>query len=986
MAHHLLMLGNQGSDVDRLRKALAQVLGADAAAFAVLAQPGTPIDSEFDAAIRRWQAGIGVIADGIVGPRCQVLLGLAPAVPLTLDTEALNVGVVCRLFPSTKPANIARYLPYMEAALGAAELTDRAMVLGALGTIRAETEGFVPISEYQSKYNTPPGGVPFSLYDTRHDIGNSERGDGARYRGRGFVQLTGKSNYQTYQKRLETSLVATPDIANAPEVAAVVLAQFLLDKAGRFRAAVAAGDLRAARRLVNGGSHGLAMFKDVFDRADTLWPAATRTPARAAGGKRRAASDVAPVTAPGTETASTLPVRTSRTRKDAADLRDREFQPQALSLPDVYPPQSEVTASLSTYTAAGMILDQGQEGACTGFGLACVINYLRWLKDAGTHGGKLSDKVDPVSPRMLYTLARRHDEYEGENYDGSSCRGALKGWFNNGVCLESYWPYEPEKSNPARYGFADNAAQQTLGVYYRVDTKSITDMQAAIAQHRAIFVSAFTHGGWQQLPRQTKAQLQKISHASLPMIGFDGRPSQTDGHAFALVGFNANGFILQNSWGTGWGAGGFAVLSYLDWLANGMDAWVASLGVPGVVAGRLAVDSGAGRALAGGTDRSKWWDSGLAYQHSVVLGNDGRVSRYLTEDEQPRKLQQQVYALPDAWFRSQPAQQPKRLVLYVHGGLNSEEAAIKRASAMGRFFIGNGCYPIFLVWKTGLLESVGNIFADKVGLQPALAGSLREAITDRTDTLVEKTIGRPLAKPLWSEMKENAQLAFTPRHGGDLLLDALQALTATWGEAFELHLVGHSAGALALGHLLQALFVRQQAGRDGNLGKRMASVHLYAPACSVAFANLHYASNPAVMERLHLDVLSDKQERGDTVTPIYRKSLLYFVSNALEADLHTPLLGMERIQDTSDTGWDGTSDTGESLLAWRTAAQATKLKGRTSMVSNDNVTVAIDALGQAVMAPAAHGSFDNDIAVVGRTLERITGAPLTMPVDDLRGY
>ena len=987
MAHHLLALRDQGSDVDRLRKALAQALGADAAAFAVLAQPGTPIDSEFDAAIRRWQAGIGVIADGIVGPRCQVLLGLAPAVPLALGTEALNVGVVCRLFPATKPANIARYLPYVEAALGAAGLTDRAMVLGALGTIRAETEGFVPISEFQSKYNTPPGGAPFSLYDTRRDIGNSERGDGARYRGRGFVQLTGKSNYQTYQSRLEVALVATPDLANAPEVAAVVLAQFLLDKAARFRTAVAAGDLRAARRLVNGGAHGLAMFKDVFERADALWPATARTPARAAGGKRRAVGSVAPVTTSVPDSAETpLPVRTSRTRKDAADLRDREFQPQALSLPDAYPPQSEVSAFLGAYTAAGMILDQGQEGACTGFGLACVINYLRWLKDASLQGGKLSDKVNLVSPRMLYTLARRHDEYEGENYDGSSCRGALKGWFNNGVCLESFWPYEPEKSNPARYGFADNAAQQTLGVYYRVDTKSITDMQAAIAQHRAIFVSAFTHGGWQQLPRQTRAQLQKLSHASLPVIGFEGRPSQTDGHAFALVGFNAAGFIVQNSWGTGWGAGGFAVLTYLDWLANGMDAWVASMGVPGVVAGRLAVDSGAGRALAAGTDRSKWWDSGLAYQHSVVLGNDGRVSRYLTEDEQPRKLQQQVYALPDAWFRSQPAQQPKRLVLYVHGGLNSEAAAIKRASAMGRFFIGNGCYPLFLVWKTGLLESVGNIFADKVGLQPALAGSLREAITERTDRLVEKTIGRPLARPLWSEMKENAQLAFTPRHGGDLLLDALQALTATWGEAFELHLVGHSAGALALGHLLQALFVRQQTGRDGGLGKRMASVHLYAPACSVAFANLHYASNLAVMERLYLDVLSDKEERGDTVTPLYRKSLLYFVSNALEADLHTPLLGMERIQSTSDTGWDGTSDTGESLLAWRTAAQATKLKGRTSVVGQDHITVAIDALGKPVMAPAAHGSFDNDIAVVSRTLERITGAPLAMPVDDLRGY
>ena len=37
---------------------------------------------------------------------------------------------------------------------------------------------------------------------------------------------------------------------------------------------------------------------------------------------------------------------------------------------------------------------------------------------------------------------------------------------------------------------------------------------------------------------------------------------------------------------------------------------------------------------------------------------------------------------------------------------STSEGAIKRASAMGRFFIGNGYYPIFLVWKTGLLESL----------------------------------------------------------------------------------------------------------------------------------------------------------------------------------------------------------------------------------------------------------------------------------------
>ena len=140
----------------------------------------------------------------------------------------------------------------------------------------------------------------------------------------------------------------------------------------------------------------------------------------------------------------------------------------------------------------------------------------------------------------------------------------------------------------------------------------------------------------------------------------------------------------------------------------------------------------------------------------------------------------------------------KRLVLYVHGGLNDEAAAIKRASAMGRYFVANGCYPLFLVWKTGILETLANILTERVRQGPAMAGA-GEWLTDKTDLLLEKTIGRPLARPIWSEIKENADLAFAPRRGGDLLLDAIQALATTWGDAFELHLVGpfgrcHRAG------------------------------------------------------------------------------------------------------------------------------------------------------------------------------------------------
>jgi hypothetical protein len=955
----LMTAGASGAEVDKLAEALAKELGEDASPFPVLGRAGAAIDGEFLAAVRRWQSGIGIIADGVVGPRCQVLLGLIPPQGDRFGGIDLNVGNVSRLFPATKPANIARYLPYIEAALGVAELTDRAMVVGAMGTIRAETEGFVPISEFPSKFNTDPGRPPFNRYDNR--LGNGP-GEGAVYKGRGFVQLTGRTNYRTYGAKLGVDLEASPELANAPEIAALLLALFLADKAKAFREAVANGRLADARKLVNGGSHGLPNFKSTFELAAEVWPLES---ARVGAGRRKAVP------------ASLRPPesrhKVSRTRADAADLRDRLFMPAAVSLPNEYPSEADVGKYLPAYTAAKLILNQGKEGACTGFGLTCVVNYLRWIQ-AGT-----PKTLSSVSPRMLYTLARRHDEYDGENYEGSSCRGAIKGWFNNGVCLEEDWPYAPEMSNPAKYGFAARATRNTLGVYYRIDTKSITDVQAAIFQHGAVFVSAYTHDGWDRLPPLT-APLKK--HAQVPVIEFDGRPSQDGGHAFALVGFNPQGFILQNSWGPEFGAGGFAVLTYLDWLANGMDAWVVSLGVPGVVAGRLAVTSTGPSALAG-ADRSKWWDTGLAYQHSVVFGNDGRVSRYLTEDEQPRKLQHQAFSLPDMWFRAQPAKSPKRLVIYAHGGLDSEEAAIKRASAMGRFFIGNGCYPIFLVWKTGLLESIGDILADaRKGPGPALAGG-GEAISEKTDLLIEKTVGRPFARPIWSEMKENAALAFAPRRGGELLLDAIQSLAAAWGPPLELHLVGHSAGSIILGSMLSAMAARPA------VRSALKSVHLYAPACTVAFACKHYANDRDVMKGLYLDVLSDKEERDDNVVSIYRKSLLYLVSNALETDLRTPILGLERINDPSYAGWDGSSDTGEALATWRAAAQDANLKDRATLVTTDRIGVAVGADEKKVTQRAAHGGFDSDLDVVARTLARIIGTAvddLPVPVDDLRGY
>ncbi|MDO9054099.1 MAG: peptidoglycan-binding protein [Gallionella sp.] len=944
----LLMRGNVGADVAGLKAALRKALGAGAAAYAGLAA-GDDFNADTQTALRAWQSSVGLVADGIAGPRTLSALGVITAGKLDVSVDS---ALVCKLFPYTKTSNISRNLPYVTAALAAFGLTDANMISTALGTIRAETEGFVPIAELPSHFNTLPGQAAFSAYE--YKLGNKNPGDGPRYRGRGFVQLTGRDNYDKFGKLLDIALADNPDCACAPEVAACLLAAYLDAHRDRLIKALAKDDLKAARKVVNGGSHGLERFSETFRMAQQIWAAQPLVAARVMA--------VAPVTA----RRATLNVT-----RDPSDLRDRQYMPPPHSLPQAFPADDDIRHFMGSYTRAGLILDQGQEGACTGFGLACVINYLRW-RSAG-----MPEQLESVSPRMLYKFARRFDEYEGENYDGSSCRGALKGWYHNGVCLESIWPYAGGDDTLPASGWDSDAAERTLGVYYRIDPQAITDVQAAILEVGAIYASSYTHQGWDIVKTSDQSP---DSHAALPVIAYDGYPSRSGGHAYALVGFNRSGFVIQNSWGEQWGVGGFAVISYADWISHAMDVWVAAMGVPGVVSGRIGGAEVAGAAAAAARDN--WWDEATAYQHSIVLGNNGCVNRYDKLDGVTRTLQNQACVLPDAWFR-QNAHEKKRLVIYAHGGLNSEKSAIQRAQAMGRYFLGNGCYPLFLIWKSGLLESLGNILADKSASGAAgKAGGVRDWLNDKiSDPVVEKTIGRPLARPLWSEMKENAELAAESGRGGDLLTEALRSLSGSWGDAFEIHLMGHSAGSIVLGRLLGNLAQK-------NLIGNVKSVHLYAPACTVAFANRHYAPQTEIMKKLHLDILADQRELDDNVAYIYQKSLLYFVSNALEADLRMPVLGLENVYNPHYSGWNGSSSTAEALSNWRNAVEISKLKHRLTIHHEDKILTrrgnGSDKSDKIVSA--SHGGFDNNVEIIGKTLERITGAPLALPVDDLVGF
>ncbi|MCL6508730.1 MAG: peptidoglycan-binding protein [Bryobacteraceae bacterium] len=262
-----LRVGSAGAAVRQLQRRL-KALGFN---------PGN-IDGRFgpatEAAVLAFQRSEGLPADGVVGPRTAAALKLGVTVEYRPVIPHVTVGLVSRMFPATPLDNIKRHLPPVLTALSEAELTGKRMVLAALSTIRAETAAFVPVSENQSRFNTSPGGHPFDLYDYRKDLGNQGPPDGERYRGRGFVQLTGRYNYATFGAAvgLGDELLSNPELANEPEIAARLLAAFLKAREIPLEQALLEGDLRAARRLVNGATHGLEEFVAAYRIGDSLLP------------------------------------------------------------------------------------------------------------------------------------------------------------------------------------------------------------------------------------------------------------------------------------------------------------------------------------------------------------------------------------------------------------------------------------------------------------------------------------------------------------------------------------------------------------------------------------------------------------------------------------------------------------------------------------------------------------------------------------------
>lgn len=90
------------------------------------------------------------------------------------------------------------------------------------------------------------------MYEGRADLGNTELGDGWKYHGRGYFQYTGRYNYTHYGAKFGVDLANNPDVAAEPEIAARLAIAYWQEKVP----AHLREDVRAAGRIINGGSNG----------------------------------------------------------------------------------------------------------------------------------------------------------------------------------------------------------------------------------------------------------------------------------------------------------------------------------------------------------------------------------------------------------------------------------------------------------------------------------------------------------------------------------------------------------------------------------------------------------------------------------------------------------------------------------------------------------------------------------------------------------
>jgi putative chitinase len=279
----ILKLGSTGDDVIKLQ----EKLGVDAIG---------KFGPKTEAAVKGWQSAHGLTPDGIVGDATwakmfaqPVAQNTAPIIinqpaPSMIVSTALNlhklkghipqnvidqVSDVAITFGITNTLRLAHFLSQCGHESGGFKAVQENLNYGAKGLLSIFKKYFKTIAQ-ATAYERKPEKIANLVYANRMGNGNEASGEGWKYRGRGYIQLTGKENYKAFDATVPDDITANPDFVATKY--ALASAAFFFKKNNLWSICDKGSSpdvVTLVTKRVNGGTIGLAdrqkHFKEYYN-------------------------------------------------------------------------------------------------------------------------------------------------------------------------------------------------------------------------------------------------------------------------------------------------------------------------------------------------------------------------------------------------------------------------------------------------------------------------------------------------------------------------------------------------------------------------------------------------------------------------------------------------------------------------------------------------------------------------------------------------